>query len=346
MPIGAKRVFRLSLTVSLTLAAAYALAVDMPYIAPIFAFMLTAAPKPPMGLKGLVGLVIALALTLGMGLLLIPVLLHYPATGLLLVAVGLFFCNYLTLNLGKGPVGALLTMGITLIAAAGLASFQSATSLIQAMMVGMGLAVLCQWIVYPLFPEEELPAPPPPPMPPAQSGWLALRATLVVYPSFLLGLVNPSVYLPIIMKAVSLGQQGSVSNAAHAGRELLGSTLIGGVLAVLFWFGLSFKPNLWMFFLWMLLFALFISARFYGVIASRFAPSFWQNVMVTLLILLGPAVADSASGKDVYKAFAVRISLFFAVTLYAWLAIVLLEWWRKRRLESAGIKTSVLGAST
>ena len=67
--------------------------------------------------------------------------------------------------------------------------------------------------------------------------------------------------------------------------------------------------------------------------------------MVTVLILLGPAVADSATGKDVYKAFFVRISLFFAVTLYAWLAIVLLEWWRKRQLESARIKTSVLGAS-
>jgi hypothetical protein len=41
-------------------------------------------------------------------------------------------------------------------------------------------------------------------------------------------------------------------------------------------------------------------------------------VAVTMLILLGPAVEDSASGKDVYAAFAVRMGLFVAVTLYAW----------------------------
>jgi hypothetical protein len=37
-----------------------------------------------------------------------------------------------------------------------------------------------------------------------------------------------------------------------------------------------------------------------------------------MLILLGPAFEDSASGKDVYAAFAVRMGLFVAVTLYAW----------------------------
>ena len=49
-----------------------------------------------------------------------------------------------------------------------------------------------------------------------------------------------------------------------------------------------------------------------------------------MLILLGPAVEDSANGKDVYQAFAVRLGLFIAVTVYAWLAIVALEWLRLR----------------
>ena len=73
-----------------------------------------------------------------------------------------------------------------------------------------------------------------------------------------------------------------------------------------------------------------VAAKLYGVSPSSYPPSFWINVMVTLLILLGPAVADSASGKDVYTAFAVRMGLFIAVTLYAWLAVVLLEDWRER----------------
>ena len=42
---------------------------------------------------------------------------------------------------------------------------------------------------------------------------------------------------------------------------------------------------------------------------------------------------DSAGGKDVYKAFAVRMGSLFCVTLYAWLAVVALECWRERRLN-------------
>jgi len=85
--------------------------------------------------------------------------------------------------------------------------------------------------------------------------------------------------------------------------------------------------------LWMLLFGIYFSGKFYQLIASRFPASFWQNVVVTMLILLGPAVEDSANGKDVYAAFAVRMGLFVAVTLYAWLAVYVLEHLRTRRLR-------------
>ena len=57
-----------------------------------------------------------------------------------------------------------------------------------------------------------------------------------------------------------------------------------------------------------------------------------------MLILVGPAVGDSANGKDVYAAFFVRMGLFIGVTIYAWLALVFLEWLRTRkqvRLQAA-----------
>ena len=50
--------------------------------------------------------------------------------------------------------------------------------------------------------------------------------------------------------------------------------------------------------------------------------------------LLGSAVQDSANGKDVYQAFVVRMGLFVAVALYAWLAVHLLEQLRDRRRRS------------
>ena len=49
MHVEARRVFRLSLTMALALACAYGLALPLPFLAPLFALLLTAAPAPPMG---------------------------------------------------------------------------------------------------------------------------------------------------------------------------------------------------------------------------------------------------------------------------------------------------------
>ena len=332
-PLAARRVYRLALTVALTLAGAYALALPLPFLAPLFALILTAKPGPPLGLKALLGLILVVIITLSAGLLMIPLLLNYPVSAILIAAVGLFFSNYLTVNLGKGLVGALLTVGIAMISAAGLVSYVLATTVIQALVISIALAMLCQWLVYPWFPEDQTAAQKARTKDrgAAASNWIALRATIIVLPAYLLALTDPTTYMPVIMKSVQLGQQDSVTNARHAGTELLGSTFLAGCLAVLFWLALKLFPSLWMYFLLMLAFSLYLSAKFYRVLATRLSPSFWQNTAVTLLILLGPAVEDSANGKDVYNAFAMRMTLFIAVTLYAWLALHVLERLRLRR---------------
>ncbi|MFM1892284.1 MAG: hypothetical protein RLZ44_1361 [Pseudomonadota bacterium] len=339
MPIEARRAFRLALTVALALAGGYALRLPLPYLAPLFAFFLAAAPAPPMGPKALLGLVLVLLATLGVGLLLVPLLQHYAFAAVLIVALGLYFSNDLALRRGQALVGTLLTVGLTMISAAGQASFEVAAVVIQALVIGIVLAIVCHWLVYPWFPEDATPARPKQPAGGGQANasWLAVRATLIVLPAYLAALANPAAYMPLIMKSVSLARQDSVSSARHAGRELLGSTFLGGCCAVLFWFGLKLCPSLWLFFLWMALFGLYFAAKRYGVFGSRFSPSFWQNTAVTMLIMLGPAVEDSANGKDVYQAFAVRMALFVAVTLYAWLAIHLLEQWRSRRFGGAAL---------
>jgi hypothetical protein len=86
-----------------------------------------------------------------------------------------------------------------------------------------------------------------------------------------------------------------------------------------------------MFFLWMLAFGLYFAGKLYQVIATRLPASFWQNTCVTMLILVGPAVEDSATGKDVEAAFVTRMMLFVAVTLYACFAVYVLERFRSRR---------------
>jgi hypothetical protein len=158
-----------------------------------------------------------------------------------------------------------------------------------------------------------------------------LMDTLIVLPVYFLALANPLLYMPMIMKSVQLGQLGSVGDTRHAAGELLGSTFFAGCLAVLFWLLLKLAPNLWTYSWLMLAFGLYLAARLYRVLPSRHPASFWQNTGVTLLILVGPAVEDSSNGNDVYLAFLVRMALFVVISLYAVLAMQVLEAWRSRR---------------
>ena len=161
--------------------------------------------------------------------------------------------------------------------------------------------------------------------------WIALRAVLIVMPVFVLALTNPSLYLAAIMKTVALSQQAGETDARHAGRELVGSTLMGALIAALVWLGLSLLPNLWMLTLWLTAAALWAGSGIFGTRRTAFRPSFWSNALITALILLGPAIEDSASGKSVLEASAVRTGLFVAVALYAWGTVWLLERWRAAR---------------
>ena len=102
-------------------------------------------------------------------------------------------------------------------------------------------------------------------------------------------------------------------------------------MAAVVWVGLSLRPNLWMLMLWMVAAALWAGARLFGVRPTSLPPSFWVNALMTMLILLGPAIEDAAVGKDVYSASAIRVALFIAVALYAWATVWALERWRASR---------------
>jgi hypothetical protein len=339
MPLAARRTFRLATVVALSLALAYGVGMPLPFFAPVFAILLTAAPAPPMGLKGLLGLCVVVIVTLGVGLMLTPLLGKYPASALLIIAAGLYISTIVSIGLGKVLVGSLLTMGFTLIPAAGLVDYSLAVTLIKGLLLGIAFAITSQWLVYPFFPEDPPGVAPVtrPPVDAPDTRWIALRSTLTVLVPVILAFSNPSLYLPTIMKSVLLAQQTSTVSARTAGREMLYATIVAGLFAILFWFALKICPNLWIFFLLMLLFGIYVAAKVYGVIATRWSTAFWPDVAINFLILLGPAVEDSANGKDVYKAFAVRFSLFVAVALYAWAAMAALEWLRGRRAPATTI---------
>lgn len=329
--LASRRVFRLASAMALAVAIGYGFSLPLPFLCLLMTFILLSKPGSAIGLKAGILLIIIVFLALGISLLLVPVMLNYAFAGILIVALGLFHCFYRGLRGGNALIGLLVTMGLTLNTAAGTVSFPFALTVVEALAKGTLVAIVISWVVYPIFPEDpdqgKEKSAAPSGLPTEQAQWISLRSLLIVMPVFLVALYDPSKYMPMILKSVALSQQIGASDSRNAGHELIGSTLVGGVLALAFWFLLQILPILWMFFLWMLLFFIYIASKLYNVVHTQYPPSFWLNVGITLIILLGPAVQDSSYGPDAMTAFLIRLSLFLVVTLYAWGAVYFIDRW-------------------
>jgi hypothetical protein len=331
-----KGVLRLALGVGLSVAIAWGIGLEAAFMAPVMTIALLAKPGPPIPVvKGVVlGLVVA-ALLLA-GVLTVPILENYPVSGILLTAA-LFYAVTYTSARRANPLTLFLHVALVFIPTAGVADQAVTTLLARTTGVALVIGVLASVVAHTLLPATPGPAkvaPAPAGASPEASGWIALQATLIVIPVFLLALINPATYLQAVMKTVAMGQQAGATTARTAAREMVGSTAVGAVLAMLVWGGLSLRPNLWMFALWSAAASLWIGVRLFRVKATVAPASYWLNALMTMFLVLGPAIADSANGDDVYRAGAVRVALFFLVALYASAVVWILERWRDSRSTS------------
>lgn len=321
-----RAVLRIGTGIALAAGICYGLALPMPHLGCIMAWVVLCRPGEPLGLKkGLAGGLLLMGMMLG-GVLLVPMLTHYALATVLLVALLLYVLMQMAMA-GKGAAALLLIMAITVIPVAGLIEQALAIAIAQMMAVGILVGTLVNRLAHALFPPQPVAgaATKMAPQPPEHPKRLALRAVAIVLPVWLLALGNPAFYIPAVMKTVALGQQSTSLNAREAGRELVLSTLMGALLAFVLWQGLGIWPSLLMLVLMLALMTLWLARRLLRLVPSRFPPSFWSNAWITALILFGPAIEDSASGKDVWLAAAMRCGLYLLVACYGWLCIWVLE---------------------
>jgi hypothetical protein len=340
-----KGALRLGLGMALSVAIAWGVGLEAAFMAPVMTVTLLAKPGPPIPLvKGAVLGFIVAALLLA-GVLTVPLLKNYPVSGVL-VTSALFYTVTYTSARKANPLTLFMHVALVFIPTAGVANQAATTLLARTTGVALVIGVVASAVAHAVFPDAPEPAKAAPAAPagasPEAAGWLALQATLIVMPMFMLALSNPAFYLQGVMKTVGLGQQAGATTARTAGRELVGSTLVGAVLAMLIWGGLSLRPNLWMFALWTAAASLWIGVRMFGVKATPYGRSYWLNAMMSLFFVLGPAITDSANGDDAYRAGVVRVTLFLLVALYASTVVKVLERWRASRslLPVPGLGTS------
>jgi hypothetical protein len=327
---GSRFVLRLVFGVGIALAVVYGVPFTVPHISLLIVVLLLSKPGPPMALMKSAVLAGVFCLLTGVGVLLVPLLENYAFAAILVIVLVLFSVFFIGTKQSH-PLLSLLIVTFTLIPVAGVQEQALAITVIHALAGGIMVAAVCGMLVHLLWPDiRVVQLPKPTPSDNDMATWTALRGVVIVLPVLLLALQNPALYMAAIMKTATLSQQAGTLTAKEAGRELVGSTLLGALLAMLVWQGLTLWPSLWMFVLWMMLAFCWMGMRLYRILPSQYPPSFWLNTMITLVIFLGPAVQDSANGKDVFTASMVRLALFTAVALYAWGAIYTLESLRKR----------------
>ena len=327
---GDKAALRLAIGLGLAVLVAYGMALPVPYVVCVMSVLVLSRPGPPLPLvKGLV-LALLIAVLVATGIVMVPLLEHYAFAAVLMTAVVLHSIFFLGLTSGN-PLTAILVLSFTLIPVAGVAEQALVGRLSVTLAVGVSVGVLVSAVSHSLFPDRPAPAAAAGAaarVSPDEAAWIALRATLIVMPVFVLALTDPSFYLAAVMKTVALAQQAGETDARSAGRELVGATLMGAAISAAVWTGLSIWPSLWMLMLWLMAASLWIGSAMFGVRRTKWRPSFWSNALITTFLLLGPAIEDSASGKSVVEGSVMRVCLFVGVALYAWSTIRLLERFR------------------
>jgi len=124
-------------------------------------------------------------------------------------------------------------------------------------------------------------------------------------------------YVPVMIKVASMGQQATNDAARLAGRSLVMSTIIGGIGAIIGWQVLSIAPTLTIYTLVIALGALLMGPRIFQGRAMHPQGATWSYGFLTMIVILAPAVMDSAGGGPAGIKFWDRIIMFGGTTIYA-----------------------------
>lgn len=330
MPIEARRSCRLALALALSSLLAFGAGWKLPYLVVVLTAVLAMPPGLPPAPRQVALLLLVMGVSCLWGLLLGGVILHIPAFGWLLAVAGMALASALALRPQLQLVATLFILGNGLIAVIASQSSALAAELVQHLLVGTAAAAAIIHLAHALLPETGPVERPAPPVAAEEGRWIGLRSGLIMALPLTLALVNPGAYLMTLMKGAQLTQQVGETAPRQLGLELVSSTAAAGGVALVFWWFLSLMPGLFLLVFGLALIGLFVGARLYGALPSRHGFSWWQNLLVTMLILIGPVLGDNPLGTDIEVQIVKRVAIFLALAAYAALMVAVLEQARRR----------------
>jgi hypothetical protein len=226
-------------------------------------------------------------------------------------------------------IGTFLTIGITATVALGSVSVDVLLRVAEGLAIGAVVGAVIAWLMHIVLPDppmERPPARPPAPVPdfPVRR---ALRSLVVVLPVTIWFLLSPASAsnVGVMIKVAAMGQEASGAAAGSAAKSLLISTLAGGLAAVGAWELLSVWPSLTMY----VLVAATATFWFAGKMFKGAGPApdgdTWMYALLTMFVVLAPAVLDAQFGSAAGASFYDRLLMFAGASLYGVTAVCVFD---------------------
>ncbi|RLE30700.1 MAG: hypothetical protein DRJ61_12400 [Acidobacteria bacterium] len=339
MDIASRRILRMAVGTSLAMSFSQMAGGSMSFISAVFAFVFLSLPLPRPTLKFALGFVLILTVSFFGGALIVPFLEHYRWAGILMFVVALFHSFYFPAKGGSPVLGTLATVGLTMAAAIGTVSPEALLGIATTMSSNAAVAMLFVWLAHALMPDppadpamtgKRAPKPPVPDM--HRARLRAMRSMMIVLPLALFLLFNSSStsYAIIMIKVATMGQQANVDSSRTMGRSLIVSTIIGGIGAIIAWQVLSIWPSLVIYILLIALSILVAGPKIFEGAAMHPNAGTWSYGILTMIIVLAPAVMDGAGSDGASSAFYTRLLLFLVIAVYGSGAVAVFDaFWPK-----------------
>ncbi len=348
--IANQRTYRLTFGLALSLWFTNAFNWPASFVAAIVVAMILAMPLPAPPLKLTLVIYLKILAALLLGLVVVWPLKMYPVAGLVFIFLGLFLAFF---YVGIGRVSGLTVMlaiiGFAVVPSIGANSVDAAVAMAGGMALALAFVPLFLWIAHAVFPEIPMPrqgakaadkTPPEKKKPPSSViAHFALRPVIIVAPVFffILSTPNGSDYIAMLIKAATLAAQANVASTTKACKEMIVSTVIGGLIALGIWELTRMWPSLTWYVLLHVIAALFVGRKIFKGPGLTPSASMWSYALVTALIINGPAVFGSGfTGEPSGMRSWMRIAQFLFVSVYASGAVYVFDYfWQKKQRKQA-----------
>ncbi len=155
----------------------------------------------------------------------------------------------------------------------------------------------------------------------------AVRSLVIVLPVTIWFLLSPASAsnVGVMIKVAAMGQEASGAGAGNAAKSLIISTLAGGLAAIVGWELLAVWPSLTMYALFAATASLWFAGRMFKGAGPAPDGGTWMYALLTMFVVLAPAVLDTQLGSAASASFYDRLLMFIGASLYGVTAVYVFD---------------------